>query len=87
MELFIEIIFELNCAAPGSTRFHKSTSGTSRVNVTVMNDKFGESPLDADGHAGGDENVTPADCFVTFDETFPKGRNLGVAVVFLSCSL
>ena len=48
----------------------------------VMNDKVGKSPLDADGHAGGDENVTPADCFVTFDETILKGRNLGIAVVF-----
>ena len=86
MELFIEIIFELNCTeleAPGSIESgRRSLAGGKRVNVSVMNDKVGKSPLDADGRAGGDENVTPAECFGTSDETILKGNHLGVAVVF-----
>ena len=89
LELFIHIIFELNCGkAPGSfDKGFRRMNSAKRVNAAVMNDKGEKSPLD-DGHAGRGDEHAPADCFIT-DERFPKGGNLGVtvAVVFLSCSL
>ena len=53
LELFIHIIFELNCGkAPGSfDKGFRRMNSAKRVNAAVMNDKGEKSPLD-DGHAG-----------------------------------
>lgn len=82
MQMFIEIIFELNVA--GTERIDTVNSGFltinsgMRVNRTVMNRTMVRKSL-PDGH-DGDGSVIGAGCFVAADDMVLEGRTLRVAV-------
>lgn len=85
LQMFIEIIFELNFAGmernDSGARAFRTINSQMRVNQTVMNQTTNRNSL-RDGH-DGDGSVIGAGCSVAADDMVLKGRTLRVAVVGL----